>query len=458
MLRLVVIADDLTGALDTGIKFIQQGVKTQVIGNLDFSLEDIEEDTQVLSVDTETRHVPADEAYKTIYSLVIRFMAMGVPYFYKKTDSALRGHIGSELGALHQALGVPVHFVPALPQENRGSRNGIQYINGIPVSESIFGQDPINPVRHSSIKEIIEEELSLNVLSIPTPQESKEMKAGSPHREKRGDIKGGSLSPFCFPEDEENRKDSNLYPDILVYDGETEADLESIARLLGKNSKIKAIAGCAGMAHYLPDLLSLDRIGLSPYKKGKRFFIVSGSLNSITGKQLKYASDQNGYARIQLNSDQKLMPNYFETDEGHLLLQKLKAEADSGKHIIVDVYQDKKEGETLKKAAKYGIPIQNVPICISERLSEIAQLLTEGQEDSVLFIIGGDTLHAFIRRLGFPPLNPLRELIPGTVLMNLNQGNYSLSLISKSGGFGKEDIIIELETMMIEDEMNRSEL
>ena len=54
MILLLVIADDFTGALDTGVQFASFGVKTQV--TVDCNVQFDNYDTTVLVVDTETRH------------------------------------------------------------------------------------------------------------------------------------------------------------------------------------------------------------------------------------------------------------------------------------------------------------------------------------------------------------------------------------------------------------------
>ncbi len=50
MYKLAIIADDLTGALDPGIKFVQAGAKTQLFLNFSFTAPDIYEDTNVIAV------------------------------------------------------------------------------------------------------------------------------------------------------------------------------------------------------------------------------------------------------------------------------------------------------------------------------------------------------------------------------------------------------------------------
>ena len=98
MLLLLILADDFTGALDTGVQFAACGIPTRVVVGEQVDLA--ASDAAVLVVDTETRHLPAAEAYAVIAKLTRDAMSAGVFSIYKKTDSALRGNIGAELSAL----------------------------------------------------------------------------------------------------------------------------------------------------------------------------------------------------------------------------------------------------------------------------------------------------------------------------------------------------------------------
>ena len=57
MLLLLILADDFTGALDTGVQFAACGIPTRVVvgEQVDFAAND----AAVLVVDTETRHLTA---------------------------------------------------------------------------------------------------------------------------------------------------------------------------------------------------------------------------------------------------------------------------------------------------------------------------------------------------------------------------------------------------------------
>ena len=59
MIHLFVIADDFTGALDTGVQFASYGAATKVVVGTGLQALEADAQTQVLVVDAETRHLPA---------------------------------------------------------------------------------------------------------------------------------------------------------------------------------------------------------------------------------------------------------------------------------------------------------------------------------------------------------------------------------------------------------------
>ena len=104
MIHLFVIADDFTGALDTGVQFASYGAATKVVVGTGLQALEADAQTQVLVVDAETRHLPAAQAYDTVYRLV-RWAKEKRSDASIKTDSALRGNIGAELSAALAADG-----------------------------------------------------------------------------------------------------------------------------------------------------------------------------------------------------------------------------------------------------------------------------------------------------------------------------------------------------------------
>ena len=58
MVKLLMIADDFTGALDTGVQFAVRGARTCVVTDPAYDFSRTGEDIQVLVLDAETRHLP----------------------------------------------------------------------------------------------------------------------------------------------------------------------------------------------------------------------------------------------------------------------------------------------------------------------------------------------------------------------------------------------------------------
>lgn len=81
MPRLLIIADDFTGALDTGVQFAACGIPTRVV--VGTAADMIRCECTVLVVDTETRHLSAEAAGKIVEVLARRarpVVYLGVGY------------------------------------------------------------------------------------------------------------------------------------------------------------------------------------------------------------------------------------------------------------------------------------------------------------------------------------------------------------------------------------------
>jgi D-threonate/D-erythronate kinase len=142
MLETLVLADDLTGALEAGACFSDCLVTT------DSSLATIRTS---LVIDTETRHLSPVAAASAIERCL-----RPAKLIYKKTDSTLRGNIGFELAVLARTFPErPILYVGAYPALGRTVKNGELHVNGVRVHETAFARDPLNPVTSSSIRELL---------------------------------------------------------------------------------------------------------------------------------------------------------------------------------------------------------------------------------------------------------------------------------------------------------------
>lgn len=114
MLLLLILADDFTGALDTGVQFAACGIATRVVvgEQVDFAAND----AAVLVVDTETRHLPAAEAYAVIAKLTREAMSAGVFSIYKDRLRSARKHRRRAFGPAQTSGERQLPFLPAFPR------------------------------------------------------------------------------------------------------------------------------------------------------------------------------------------------------------------------------------------------------------------------------------------------------------------------------------------------------
>jgi uncharacterized protein YgbK (DUF1537 family) len=228
---MIILADDLSGAMDAGMQL--KGRRVRVVwGGFNESGGDV-----IVAV-TDSRNIGANEAYKRLAALFGRHDAA-----YKKIDSTLRGNVGAEIkAAVDSGRYDCVVVAPALPSNGRTTLNGVHYVNGVPLAETELASDPFAPVSSSVIADIIRNGYD-------------------------GEI--GSLS---IGESHLNAGRAR----VVVCDCETEADLRHIADLISK-SKLKILpVGSAGLMRYIIDP-----------PKPKPILIINGSPASASKRQIK---------------------------------------------------------------------------------------------------------------------------------------------------------------------------
>ena len=264
----------------------------------------------VLVIDTETRHVSSAVAAKVIKQLTRAAVRLGYRYFYKKTDSALRGNIGAELGAMLSSCGAPVlSFAPAFPKSRRATIGGVHYIDGTPLSESVFAHDPFEPAKYSEVKTIVSEQTDAKINTL----------SADIYKSWHESTNKTYYTTAC------DSSDKTICGVIDVYDAESDEDLAQLGRYLKSRGKLKCLAGCAGFAAVLPDLYEIGIInGSSPdgdssaahNARNESMLLVTGSVNPITINQLSRAS-MNGLHLITLTPEQKIyMPRKMRGADG----------------------------------------------------------------------------------------------------------------------------------------------
>lgn len=166
-LKAVVVADDLTGAMDSAKAFASRGWAATVLCGAGaepaalaawLQRQPASHGPRALCVDTATRHW-ADDAAAARVAEVTRLVATAAPaaLHYKKIDSTFRGPWLEEVtawrSALSEALGhapKDVTLVPAWPREQRIVRGGLLFWRGVPLMDTPMAHDPLGPPRYPS--------------------------------------------------------------------------------------------------------------------------------------------------------------------------------------------------------------------------------------------------------------------------------------------------------------------
>jgi len=125
--RIMIIADDLTGANDTAIQFVKHGSPALVVIDSMFRESSIYNGFDILSFNSDTRTMSPKDAYREVGSLVQRLRSAGLEgLFYKKVDSVLRGNPGPELEAVMDELEIPLAVAaPSFPANRSVVQDGI---------------------------------------------------------------------------------------------------------------------------------------------------------------------------------------------------------------------------------------------------------------------------------------------------------------------------------------------
>ena len=252
-LQVVAIADDLTGALEVGAKFAERGRTAWV--TTDLHKVDCRPSPIALTFDTEGRHLSAREAGERVRRLASLCRLHGMRLVYKKTDSTLRGNIGSELNALAETYPeLPLFYVPAYPRMGRTVRNGRLYVDGVPVNETEFAKDPLDPVCESNIHRLISRECSGPVISVRVT-----------------DLRVG------------------MEPAIYICDGETDDEIREAACFITSQAALWLVAGPAGLAEQLAEYFAVPHGPSRGHPAIRKCLVVNGSFHPVSQAQVEYA-------------------------------------------------------------------------------------------------------------------------------------------------------------------------
>jgi D-threonate/D-erythronate kinase len=148
---ITVIADDFTGAAEiAGIGLRYDLTVELTIGRL----EDIKKDMLVLC--TDSRSMSKKDAEKITADTIKKVWSLKPELIYKKIDSVFRGHILDEVKIEMKITGLDkALIVGANPSLGRTIKDGKYFIQGKPINETGFANDPEFAITESSVLKML---------------------------------------------------------------------------------------------------------------------------------------------------------------------------------------------------------------------------------------------------------------------------------------------------------------
>jgi len=149
--RILVIADDLSGAAEIAGIGLRHGMSTRLLRSPG---GDVDADLTV--IDTDSRSLNSHDAREAIRRFCEPHLRRPFDLIYKKTDSAMRGQMVAEVRQLMKCFSFRrALMVPHNPSRGRTIVDGHYRIDGVPLHQTAFANDPEHPARSSDVRMIL---------------------------------------------------------------------------------------------------------------------------------------------------------------------------------------------------------------------------------------------------------------------------------------------------------------
>ena len=418
MLEWAVIADDLTGAADTGGQFLP--VCTPVF-LADFRKLDAPAlraaGPAALAVYTTSRALPAGDARGAAAAAGRAIRRLGPARIYKKVDSALRGNIGSELEGVMEALGLPLSFIaPAFPKQGRVTLDGVHRIHGVPVAEGEMGRDPVTPVTDSSLPRWIGVQAAWPVGHVPLATIERGAEAVAREVER---LQAGGVRHVCF-------------------DATVPAHLDLVARLALERFPGALLCGSAGLAQRLVVCLRQDRgfeapAGLPAVALGDGgLLFVCGSASLSLRAQAERLVESCGLARTTLLTDA------------------LVGRVPWPEASVAAAAETLCRGDLVLQVSPFDADATGIaPHEVVSGLARFVEAVVRGARTAGMFLSGGDTALAVMERLEVAALRLEREPAGGLGCGLICGGPLpGRPVFTKAGSFGGPETLVELYRLL----------
>ncbi|WP_461000348.1 four-carbon acid sugar kinase family protein [Streptomonospora sediminis] len=380
------VADDLTGANDTAVRFLRAGWSTELLlgdrpgaGAAD-----------VVAVSTDSRAMSAEAAASAVAAQVRRHS--GARHLFKKVDSTLRGRLAAEVEAARSAWGPDAIAVvcPAFPEAGRTVADGVLLVDGVPADRTPVGDDPVTPVRESHIPTLLG--------------------AAHVHLDGVAGTDGGTHDAAA-----DAARLAAAGP-VVVADAGTQEDLERLAAAVAHLGRRAIPVGSAGLAAPMAQAWAAAETPAPA-------LVVVTSLHAATRGQVARLAETVPvrYCSAADLADAAAWQEWCAHSERLL--------AGGGEALAIVAPDDRGGGLD--------------PADVARRFGALAADLAARQPVSGFVVTGGDGARALADALGATAIALTGEVAPGIPAGTLSGGRlHGRPIVTKAGGFGAPNALI----------------
>lgn len=408
--HIAVIADDLTGAADTGMQFCP-AVGPVYLTPAGGELSDAAVAAAGVAVFTHSRHVAAAMAAAAVRRAWETIRGLAPQVVYKKIDSCLRGNLGAEIDALLQAGGFAASFVvPALPRQGRTTVNDCHCLHGVPVAATEIGRDPLGPVKESRLSVLLSAQSRLPVGHVDLAC-----------------IEAGGVELVRQVQTLLDRGCRHI-----TFDAARSGHLDAVAHLMLDRFERILPVGSGGLAGSLARHLGCKPPGPATGKRPKihRWLFVCGSASQVLAQQVAALARSTGWTHLSLEPAALTAGK-----DASLKAPSTVAEEDAWRAggLIV----------SLRPISETG-PVED-PDRVVRGLAHVAAGLVRRGQPQAVFLSGGDTAEAVWARSGAAALIIREAILPGLMRGEFVGGRFDgLPVVTKAGAFGQAETLNQL--------------
>ena len=406
MRKILILADDLSGAADCANACMSSGLSALV----SFDEMDHHFETDILSIDCDTRHLSPSEAATRISRVMqSSHLCPSERVLFKKIDSTLRGNFPAELHTVlaERRASSPNRIVaimaPAFPAGGRTTVDGHQLVHGIPLEKTeIWLRNNLRGVAH--LPSMLEQAgLSTALISL------------SIVRSHSANLLSSMLELAAAA-------------DVVVCDAETDDDLGAIAHASIALGADTVWVGSAGLAYQLPHAVGLSRF-TAPMQQPKftsgPTLIVVASMSSVSHRQARVLEEVIPVTSIRIPAN--ILSEGHSRSALNALAGRIHESLKSGKDTLVLLEPNCAVDSGGRRC---------LTVALGLLLAPYASLVGS------LFATGGETARAILEGWGIRSLHMLGELETGLPFSFGRIDDHPIPILTKAGAFGNQDTLV----------------